>query len=99
MSELNESSKPIKPIGKFILDNAEGVELSDGTYYHYAHVCILLNKHGKNLETQLAECKEWMKTSVNFLTLQGMGKIPLINEGLELLKGDTPPKEEEGDKA
>ena len=34
-----------KPIGQFILDNAEGVQLPDGAYYHYSKVCELLKKY------------------------------------------------------
>lgn len=33
------------PIGDFIMDNAEGKILPDGTYYHYATVCSLLKKY------------------------------------------------------
>lgn len=31
-----------KPIGSFIIQNAKGVSLSDGQYYHYSEVCKLL---------------------------------------------------------
>jgi len=30
------------PIGKFIIDNAKGIQLADGAYYHYSEVIRLL---------------------------------------------------------
>jgi hypothetical protein len=41
-----------KPVGDFIMDNATGVQGSDGVYYHYSEVCKLLKlmkkEHKKN---------------------------------------------------
>jgi len=39
-----------EPIGKFVLDNAQGVQVADGMYYHYSEVCSLLRKYKKHLE-------------------------------------------------
>lgn len=36
-----------KPVGAFILKNANGVEGHDGTYYHYSEVCKLLKLYKK----------------------------------------------------
>lgn len=33
------------PIGSFIMDNADGVEGTDGQYYHYSDVCRLIKKY------------------------------------------------------
>jgi len=38
--------KPLpKPIGSFVMENAEGVMGNDGMYYHYSDVCTLLKKY------------------------------------------------------
>lgn len=31
------------PVGDFVLKNAQGKQMQDGTYYHYSTVCNLLN--------------------------------------------------------
>lgn len=45
-NELTELPIP-KPIGDFILENAKGVQLFDGRYYHYSEVCGLLKKYAE----------------------------------------------------
>ncbi len=37
-----------KPVGSFIIENAEGIQMADGAYYHYAVVCRLLKLYKKN---------------------------------------------------
>lgn len=37
-----------EPIGNFILNNAIGVQATDGKYYHYSEVCILLAEYLKS---------------------------------------------------
>lgn len=39
-----------EPIGKFIIDNADGIQADDGMYYHYSVVCSLLRKYESQLE-------------------------------------------------
>ena len=43
-----EPGRGIIPIGQFILDNAEGITLPDGKYYHYSKVCTLLKSFARN---------------------------------------------------
>lgn len=60
-----------KPIGSFIIDNASGVQLSDGVYYHYTEVIKLLrlyespqikeNKTEKILRDLKNKYKSWLK--------------------------------------
>jgi len=38
-----------EPIGKFIIENAEGVQTGNGVYYHYSDVCRLLKAQKKQL--------------------------------------------------
>jgi hypothetical protein len=38
-----------EPIGKFILENAIGINTDTGTYYHYEDVCNLLILYKKQL--------------------------------------------------
>jgi len=33
-----------EPIGKFVIENAKGVQTENGVYYHYSEVCRLLKK-------------------------------------------------------
>jgi hypothetical protein len=47
MSKINELPEPI---GKFIIENAEGVPSNKGTVYHYSEVRKLLNLYKKQLE-------------------------------------------------
>lgn len=52
-----------KPIGQFILDNAEGVQGLDGLYYHYSTVCDLLKKYARIcIEASLQKAAENAKT-------------------------------------
>lgn len=71
LSMSKEESKPDmidiqKPIGEFILSqkDIEGTAGNDGTYYHYSQVCTLLRRSNAELESQLAEAKELLKTLV-----------------------------------
>lgn len=48
--EKEELVEVKSPIGKFILDNAKGVQLPDGQYFHYSEVCKLLKKYKKSLK-------------------------------------------------
>jgi len=40
-----------KPVGDFIINNAEGIELPDGVYYHYTEVIKLLKLYGNRTNT------------------------------------------------
>jgi hypothetical protein len=42
-----------KPVGDFIMDNATGVQGSDGVYYHYSEVCKLLKLMKKNINLKV----------------------------------------------
>lgn len=53
-SELTEEGIPA-PIGAFILDNAKGMQLFDGRYYHYSEVCALLKLYGERVLEKAAE--------------------------------------------
>lgn len=39
-----------RPIGDFIMENANGVQGQDGVYYHYSEVCKLLKLYEKNIK-------------------------------------------------
>tara|TARA_R110000772_G_scaffold20466_5_gene56967 strand:+ start:119298 stop:119591 length:294 start_codon:yes stop_codon:yes gene_type:complete len=43
--DLGELEEMPEPIGKFIMDNAQGKQMADGMYYHYADVCNLLRMY------------------------------------------------------
>lgn len=64
MIELEEMPKPI---GQFIIDNGNGKQMPDGTYYHYTEVIKLLKMFSKN--------KEFLVT-----TLSNEEKIKLLTE-------------------
>ncbi|MCP4987997.1 MAG: hypothetical protein GY928_18680 [Colwellia sp.] len=44
-----------EPIGKFILDNAQGKQMADGAYYHYATVCSLLKAYADQQKQELVK--------------------------------------------
>ena len=41
-----------KPIGDFILKNADGVQTENGKYYSYQEVCTLLKNYKKQFSLQ-----------------------------------------------
>jgi len=48
-------TKPIVPIGDFIIANAKGVAGKDGVYYHYSEVCTLLKKYSDQYKPKKPE--------------------------------------------
>lgn len=54
MSEDNLKEIP-KPIGKFISENKKGVQLNDGTYYHYADVVDLIKTRESQSDKKLVD--------------------------------------------
>jgi hypothetical protein len=50
--ELGEETlfQPIEPpIGDFIFENANAIQLKDGYYYHYSEVCKLIKLQAKRM--------------------------------------------------
>ena len=73
-----------RPIGDFILENATGIELGAGTYYHYTEVIKLLRKYGEIKQIE----KEKLEDFREFLTWVELDKMKakevedLIKKGL-----------------
>jgi hypothetical protein len=43
--EIKKSHEVPESVGMFIIENAVGIRLNGGEYYHYAEVCYLLKKY------------------------------------------------------
>ena len=73
-----------RPIGDFIIDNARGIQLEDGMYYHYTEVIKLLRKYGEIKQIE----KEKLEDFREFLTWVELDKMKarevedLIKKGL-----------------
>jgi predicted metalloendopeptidase len=46
-----------EPTGKFIIENATGIQLPDGAYYHYSEVCKLLKLYALKDSKKVLEVK------------------------------------------
>lgn len=54
-AEDDELEETPEPVGKFIIDNSEGIWMNDGKYYHYSEVCRLLRCYAQLCVTQEME--------------------------------------------
>lgn len=54
MSEDNLKEIP-KPIGEFIMDNKKGIQLNNGTYYHYTDVIDLIRTREKQADKKMVD--------------------------------------------
>jgi len=41
------------PLGKFVIENASGIQLADGTYYYYTEVLKVLSLYKKKIQDQM----------------------------------------------
>ncbi len=71
-----------RPIGDFIMKNAEGLQLLDGRYYHYSDVCSLLKKYAKQQATndsKAIDLFDEIYDIIHYIQGSGMGSIGSIN--------------------
>ena len=50
--EDDDTEEITLPIGDFVINNATGVQLAGGAYYHYSEVCKLLKKQSSTMYTK-----------------------------------------------
>ena len=53
------------PTGRFVIDNAKGIHLADGQYYHYVEVIELLKSYAAPLRAEI----ERLKKDLEFIKL------------------------------
>ena len=79
--ELGEETlfQPIEPpVGDFIVENANAIQLADGYYYHYSEVCKLLKLQAKRMFS-----KEDIINALHSVELKDNKNYSKIWEGME----------------
>tara|TARA_R110000850_G_scaffold258239_1_gene384738 strand:+ start:81 stop:383 length:303 start_codon:yes stop_codon:yes gene_type:complete len=86
-----------KPIGDFIIKNAEGTQTENGVYYHYSEVCTLLKSYEKQLTlTDVVDSKRFTETDL--LNGYQAGCIEGLDECCDLGLNDLKEIKEYGEK-
>lgn len=74
---MDKLNKVPKPVGKFILDNAEGTQTDTGTYYHYSEVCSLVKNY------HISEI-EYLKNIINDSEASVSERMEMLKDKLDI---------------